>query len=151
MGWSDISISLSGPIVQSLQIHFSDRWLAATPQMLLETPLTTDRNYIFSQKYKEKDEEKYRIIEAPLSHAAPSDGLFGGDASRVFGGLHEHFGRHMRRFMGGGDDELDGDNQPDHGMHIQLTRRCALLFYFAIGTEVANIFKLHGVVRRASD
>jgi phosphatidylserine/phosphatidylglycerophosphate/cardiolipin synthase-like enzyme len=26
MGWSDISISLSGPIVSSLAIHFVDRW-----------------------------------------------------------------------------------------------------------------------------
>ena len=26
MGWSDISISLSGPIVDSLAIHFVDRW-----------------------------------------------------------------------------------------------------------------------------
>jgi len=26
MGWSDISISLAGPIVSSLLIHFADRW-----------------------------------------------------------------------------------------------------------------------------
>lgn len=26
MGWSDISISLSGPIVDSLSVHFVDRW-----------------------------------------------------------------------------------------------------------------------------
>lgn len=27
MGWSDISISLSGPILNSLAIHFCQRWL----------------------------------------------------------------------------------------------------------------------------
>jgi len=26
MGWSDVSVSLSGPIVNSLLIHFTDRW-----------------------------------------------------------------------------------------------------------------------------
>jgi len=26
MGWSDISISLSGPILDSLAIHFTQRW-----------------------------------------------------------------------------------------------------------------------------
>jgi phosphatidylserine/phosphatidylglycerophosphate/cardiolipin synthase-like enzyme len=30
MGWSDISISLSGPIVSSLAIHFVDRWLVCS-------------------------------------------------------------------------------------------------------------------------
>ncbi|KAI1174654.1 phospholipase [Nemania sp. FL0916] len=46
MGWSDIAISLSGPIVNSLVEHFTDRW-----------------NFIFKEKYAEKDPGKYRILE----------------------------------------------------------------------------------------
>ncbi|KAI0393490.1 phospholipase D/nuclease [Xylariaceae sp. FL0594] len=42
MGWSDIAISLSGPIVNSLLNHFTDRW-----------------NFIFDSKYGEKDPGKY--------------------------------------------------------------------------------------------
>ncbi|EON96350.1 putative phospholipase d protein [Phaeoacremonium minimum UCRPA7] len=57
MGWSDISISLSGPIVNSLNIHFTDRW-----------------NYIFSQKYHAKDGEKYQMIQPPPSHAVAPEG-----------------------------------------------------------------------------
>ncbi|KAH8680863.1 putative phospholipase D [Xylariales sp. PMI_506] len=42
MGWSDISISLDGPIVKNLVDHFVDRW-----------------NYIFGEKYIAQDPEKY--------------------------------------------------------------------------------------------
>ncbi|KAK7998141.1 hypothetical protein PG989_006181 [Apiospora arundinis] len=45
MGWSDISISLDGPIVSNLIDHFSDRW-----------------NFIFEQKYSGKDPGKYEPV-----------------------------------------------------------------------------------------
>ncbi|KAK3390206.1 hypothetical protein B0H63DRAFT_108320 [Podospora didyma] len=105
MGWSDISISLSGPIVDSLLIHFADRW-----------------NYIFTSKYTNRDIGKYQLIEAPGSHAAPSSGLLG-EGEDFFSGLHSHFGRRVQHFFGGEEEQpyLAGP-QPSDGAHIQLTR-----------------------------
>jgi phospholipase D1/2 len=45
MGWSDISISLEGPILDNLIDHFSDRW-----------------NVILDAKYKDKDPGKYEQV-----------------------------------------------------------------------------------------
>ncbi|KAK1752128.1 hypothetical protein QBC47DRAFT_306240 [Echria macrotheca] len=100
MGWSDISISLSGPIVDSLAIHFVDRW-----------------NYIFDDKYTSRDVGKYQRLEKPShgrSHNLLPDGEF-------FGGLHHHFSRRMHRFIGD-DDQQDQEFRPSDGAHIQLTR-----------------------------
>ncbi|KAI0543964.1 phospholipase [Xylaria curta] len=79
MGWSDIAISLSGPIVHSLITHFTDRW-----------------NFIFDEKYNEKDPGKYRRFEQSS----------GEDNSRGFphpdfDGLEDRFNRGVRHFMGG--------------------------------------------------
>ncbi|KAI1821078.1 phospholipase [Xylaria intraflava] len=46
MGWSDISISLKGPIVHNLIDHFTDRW-----------------NFIFDEKYREQNPGKYTKFE----------------------------------------------------------------------------------------
>lgn len=42
MGWSDISISLRGPVIEDLRRHFVDRW-----------------NYIFDTKYYARNEGRY--------------------------------------------------------------------------------------------
>lgn len=42
MGWSDISISLSGPVVQDLQRHFVERW-----------------NFIYNEKYNVRRDVRY--------------------------------------------------------------------------------------------
>lgn len=42
MGWSDISISLSGPVVQDLRRHFVDRW-----------------NFIYDEKYNVRKDARY--------------------------------------------------------------------------------------------
>ncbi|KAI1111792.1 phospholipase [Nemania sp. NC0429] len=82
MGWSDIAISLSGPIVNSLIEHFTDRW-----------------NFIFDEKYREKDPGKYRRLEQSR------EGEEGGEGSHHFprpdfGGLEDQFNRGVRHFMG---------------------------------------------------
>ncbi|KAK3687304.1 hypothetical protein B0T22DRAFT_478641 [Podospora appendiculata] len=109
MGWSDISISLSGPIVNSLAIHFADRW-----------------NFIFNQKYLTRDIGKYQLIELEASHVpTPQRMIPEGDDS--FSGLHHHFGRRMRNFFEGGEEEQQEAPvvKSRDGAHIQLTRRQA--------------------------
>ena len=107
MGWSDISISLSGPIVNSLLIHFTERW-----------------NYIYSQKYVNRQNEGYAPLDPPPTHAPPSQGLISGD-DEVFRDIHQHFSRHLHRFFGGGDGGQDRQESRDEGAHVQLCRRCA--------------------------
>lgn len=104
MGWSDISISLSGPIVDSLAIHFVDRW-----------------NYIFDDKYTNRDVGKYFRLEKP-NHAGPSEGLLG-EGEELFGGLHHHFSKRYHRFLGDEEEEPERPFGPNDGAHIQLLRR----------------------------
>ncbi|KUI63718.1 Phospholipase D2 [Cytospora mali] len=107
MGWSDISISLTGPIVNSLAVHFVDRW-----------------NYIFGQKYNTDDNTKYQVLEAAVAHAPPARGLLEEgqyEAGEVFGGLQRHFSKHFGRMWG---EEGAREREEDHGLHIQLCRSC---------------------------
>ncbi|KAI0869425.1 phospholipase [Hypoxylon argillaceum] len=84
MGWSDIAISLSGPIVNSLVEHFTDRW-----------------NFIFDEKYEKKNPGKYHRLQHPRGEddhhfsRPDSDGFPHPD----FGGLEDRFNR-VRHFMG---------------------------------------------------
>ncbi|KAK3319292.1 hypothetical protein B0H66DRAFT_265709 [Apodospora peruviana] len=103
MGWADISISLSGPIVDSLLIHFGQRW-----------------NFIFNQKYTTRDIGKYQLIQIPESHSAASQ-----DGGESFGGLHHHFRHRLQNFFGDDGEEQEAhQRQPaqNDGAHIQLTR-----------------------------
>jgi phospholipase D1/2 len=99
MGWSDISISLSGPIVQSLIYHFTDRW-----------------NYIFKQKYVVRTENKYAPLESARSHTQQSGDLFRD--------VHQRLHHGMRQMMGTGQYDGDGPSDQSNGeANIQLTRR----------------------------
>lgn len=99
MGWSDISISLSGPVVNSLIHHFTDRW-----------------NYIFNHKYLARAENKYAPLDAALSQEPPT-----GDSFRD---VHQRFHHGMRRAMGMDGSEERRDVKEDGGQaNIQLTRR----------------------------
>jgi len=102
MGWSDISISLSGPIVQNLIHHFTDRW-----------------NYIFNQKYVARADNKYAPLESAVSNVEPSGALFRD--------VHQRFHHGMRHMMRR-DGEYEGQEtreQNDGQANIQLTRRQA--------------------------
>ncbi|KAI1122437.1 phospholipase [Nemania abortiva] len=113
MGWSDIALSLSGPIVHSLVDHFTDRW-----------------NFIFDEKYEKKDPGTYQRLQQS-----------GGERSRHFphpdfGGLEDRFNQGVQHFMGeagyhhrghGGHHEDRGgrehEQQGDSGRaNIQLCR-----------------------------
>ncbi|KAJ8125239.1 hypothetical protein O1611_g8401 [Lasiodiplodia mahajangana] len=121
MGWSDIAISLSGPIVNSLIDHFADRW-----------------NFIFNEKYNEKDPGKYQRLQQ--SGAGQPEGEQEHHFYRPdFGGLEDRFNRGVQHFMGdtgyhhGGhrrhheDDEDNEDRGYEHRggsgrVNIQLCR-----------------------------
>lgn len=113
MGWSDISISMTGPIVNSAILHFTDRW-----------------NYIFGQKYNTDDgAAKYQKIENAIRHARPAPGLIEHgerEAGEMFGGLQRHFTKHFGHWGGeSGREERSHDegSGEDHGAHIQFCRR----------------------------
>ncbi|OIW28351.1 phospholipase D/nuclease [Coniochaeta ligniaria NRRL 30616] len=99
MGWSDISISLSGPIVDSLIHHFTDRW-----------------NYIFNQKYLARAENKYAPLERAVNRAEP--------AGDMFRGVHQRFQHGMRHMMSRDEYGEGQDSQQQDGgqANIQLTR-----------------------------
>ncbi|KAL2135746.1 hypothetical protein VTI74DRAFT_7116 [Chaetomium olivicolor] len=124
MGWSDISISLSGPIVDSLAIHFTQRW-----------------NFIFDKKYTTRDIGKYCRLEPPQSHSGASSHLLD-DGEEYFGGLHLRFSRHMNRFLGYEEEERTrGPQRKSDGAHIQLTRSCCQ-WSVGVSTEhsIANAY-----------
>ncbi|KAI1102375.1 phospholipase D/nuclease [Jackrogersella minutella] len=107
MGWSDIAISLKGPIVGSLKNHFTDRW-----------------NFIFGEKYTKRDAGKYERIG------------FGGPTERSPEQHHHfmddfqgHLNRGMRHVIGGeqhyGQREREDDDYGRSGqVKIQLCRSC---------------------------
>jgi len=78
--------------------------------------LSDHRNYIFDDKYTNRDAGKYIRLQKP-SHGGPPDGEY-------FGGLQHHFSRRMHRMLG---DEEQSEHvapfQPSDGAHIQLCRR----------------------------
>ncbi|SPQ25196.1 43ab1b8c-7699-4c09-a344-cc17b2df94f7 [Thermothielavioides terrestris] len=124
MGWSDISISLSGPIVDSLAIHFVQRW-----------------NFIFNSKYISRDIGKYQLLEGPPTHRHAASHLLE-DGEEYFGGLHRRFTRHMHRFLGdAGEETFRGPQGPSDGAHIQLTRSCSK-WSMGVSTEhsIANAY-----------
>jgi phospholipase D1/2 len=108
MGWSDITVSLNGPIVGNLLDHFIDRW-----------------NFIYGEKYTRKDEGKYQ----PLPLGAPQGEQGGEDESysrHLFNRVHGQFDRGVRRFMGNDDEGEEGGEErsgASQGISIQLCRR----------------------------
>lgn len=104
MGWSDISLSLSGPIVDSLLMHFTDRW-----------------NYILGQKYVTQDPGKYAKLPVPHAPRRPMRGLLR-EGEQSFTGLHLH--RRFARAVGWQEQEQEREPKPNLGAHIQLTRSC---------------------------
>ncbi|OTB12732.1 hypothetical protein K445DRAFT_320868 [Daldinia sp. EC12] len=108
MGWSDIAISLKGPIVGSLINHFTDRW-----------------NFIFNEKYTKKDPGKYERI-ASGGHVERSRGE---QHHGMFDDFQGHFNRGLRRLVGEGGEEhhrsRGGDDYDNSGgIKIQLCRSC---------------------------
>ncbi|KAL7938085.1 putative phospholipase D [Trichoderma chlorosporum] len=130
MGWSDVALSMNGPIVSDLVAHFVDRW-----------------NFIYDAKYNEKDPGKYVRLSIPGSHRPserhygqerPEGGEYeerrgGGMLSRFTDSLADEMGslgiseRHRphRSHHSEYDDERTREPRSGRGdTHIQLTRSC---------------------------
>ncbi|KAI1141927.1 phospholipase D/nuclease [Hypoxylon sp. FL0543] len=111
MGWSDIAISLKGPIVGSLIEHFTDRW-----------------NFIFDEKYAKRDAGKYERIgfggPTERSREGPHHLMdeFGGHVNR---GIRHLIGQEGEEHYGHRDRERAHDNYGHAGnVKIQLCRSC---------------------------
>jgi phospholipase D1/2 len=130
MGWSDISISLKGPIVEDLRAHFAQRW-----------------NFIYFEKYDVRKDSRYHPIDFSPSRA----GIIGhpyrpdGEGRGVQGeGQYHHFRERMRQqyesargmIMNEGEqlrhrmysyDQRPSQQYPSGplgGVHIQVMRSC---------------------------
>ncbi|KAI1641239.1 phospholipase D/nuclease [Biscogniauxia mediterranea] len=95
MGWSDVSLSLNGPIVSNLVEHFKDRW-----------------NFIFQDKYTKKDEGKYQPVSGSRSieqqYEQPGYEQPHEERRHHFGGFQDRFNDGLRRFVGDGEGYDDG-------------------------------------------
>ncbi|KAI1319331.1 phospholipase D/nuclease [Xylariaceae sp. FL0255] len=105
MGWSDISISLDGPIVGNLISHFTDRW-----------------NFMYDEKYRGKDGEKYDRFPTTMHHPGQ------GEHHHRYEDFEEHLERGMRHMMRErADSERYENDTTDHYQrsgraNIQLCR-----------------------------
>ncbi|TDZ40589.1 Phospholipase D1 [Colletotrichum spinosum] len=118
MGWSDVSISLNGPIVQSLSDHFVDRW-----------------NFIFDDKYSKKNPGKYGRIDGAnqesgrIAAEGQGGGFFGAPSGgHLFGDLSDRINRGISRLTvtdnDGDDNRPERQDRGDQSANIQLTRSC---------------------------
>jgi phospholipase D1/2 len=67
MGWSDVALSLAGPVVQDLRTHFAQRW-----------------NFIYDEKYSKKATRYARLPET--SSGAQQGGVYPPPQQRGFEG-----------------------------------------------------------------
>ncbi|RKU48974.1 hypothetical protein DL546_009487 [Coniochaeta pulveracea] len=106
MGWSDISISLSGPIVNSLIEHFTHRW-----------------NFIYNQKYVSRIPAEYQPLEPRRTQGRAE---YGG-GGHGFGEVRQRFQHEFRHHVLREEDseprrEYQGREDEDGQAQIQLTR-----------------------------
>jgi phospholipase D1/2 len=92
MGWSDISISVRGVILDDLQQHFSQRW-----------------NFIYNEKMASRNDPKYSTI----SYKSPLGGYSNVDES-VAHGIKEHLEHKLH--------EVEGDLEGKIQHHLRRTK-----------------------------
>ncbi|CAH0048808.1 unnamed protein product [Clonostachys solani] len=97
MGWSDVALSMTGPIVDSLVAHFADRW-----------------NFIWQQKYKSKNQGKYNVLTVKDINQEEDDS--------TLDHLTNRFNRGMSRLMHFGSDDNDDEGRPARGQDGQTTK-----------------------------
>lgn len=105
MGWSDISVSLRGPVVEDLRRHFVERW-----------------NFIWKTKYN-SDHEDNRYQRLTLQRGPAPGGLEGGSNEQGWGlsgfghTLHDQF----HHYVGGGHHSSSGAGR----FKCQIVRSCS--------------------------
>ncbi|KAK4192729.1 hypothetical protein QBC35DRAFT_483180 [Podospora australis] len=127
MGWSDIALSLSGPIVDNLATHFCQRW-----------------NFIFDKKYTTRDIGKYIRLTPPgaRDHSSHTAGRIMDHGEEFIG----HFSKKVGYFWGEDGQRHEGRRTPvpvqlDGTANIQLTRS-ASKWSVGVNTEhsIANAY-----------
>jgi phosphatidylserine/phosphatidylglycerophosphate/cardiolipin synthase-like enzyme len=78
MGWSDVALCLSGPVVQDLRTHFAQRW-----------------NFIYDEKYSKKATRYSRLPET--SSGAQQGGVYPPPPMQQRGFEDEDEGTSVRR------------------------------------------------------
>ncbi|GAB1741260.1 hypothetical protein NU219Hw_g6501t1 [Hortaea werneckii] len=131
MGWSDVALSLRGPVVEDLKAHFAQRW-----------------NFIYFEKYSIRQNKRYH----PITFRPSRGGIIGhpyrqaeGGAELQGEGQYDHFRNKMKEQYEAGLDRLEhGREEVRERMHhyqnaqevqypqghlggvqIQLMRSCA--------------------------
>ena len=108
MGWSDISLSLTGPVVQDLRTHFAQRW-----------------NFIYDEKYGKKDTRYQRVSDAG-GPGAQQGGFYpppptqqrdfdGEEGERGFGGEGEEGDRGLFGHRGGFRERIHQEYEEHYG------------------------------------
>ncbi|KAF4546230.1 Phospholipase d active site-containing protein [Lasiodiplodia theobromae] len=127
MGWSDVALSLNGPVVADLQEHFTQRW-----------------NYIFHEKYKIKNDGRFErlSVKKPAPKQQDDDLAYGEEDSgygfrKTLTSLSHHAHHQFQRaehHFGYGQQEQQPESEIHEGSNdragtgaaaIQLTRSCA--------------------------
>ena len=124
MGWSDISVSLRGPVVKDLREHFVERW-----------------NFIYNEKYDVRGDKRYSrlsLMQNPFSSQPQGNETSQrGDPSGISSHQPHHGGHHHRMHDLGGkfeqrleqgmqevqDQYLGGDQVG--GISCQVVRSCS--------------------------
>ncbi|KAK3997401.1 hypothetical protein QBC44DRAFT_315974 [Cladorrhinum sp. PSN332] len=124
MGWSDVALSVSGPVVDHLAQHFCERW-----------------NFIFNKKYTNRDIGKYSLLQAPGGYIP---GQQKGHREELYDDIHDKFSKHVpshiKGYFGHGQDE-SGQQPQFEGSQIQLIRSICK-WSLGISTEhsIANAY-----------
>ncbi|KAH3999226.1 phospholipase [Parastagonospora nodorum] len=105
MGWSDVALSLAGPVVQDLRTHFSQRW-----------------NFIYDAKYSKKA-TRYARLPDTSSGAQEASGPsqqreFEGEGDRGFGGEGESGERGLFGRSGGLRQKLFERANQEYHEHV---------------------------------
>ncbi|KAF4339158.1 phospholipase d1 [Fusarium beomiforme] len=114
MGWSDVALSMNGPITRDMVDHFIDRW-----------------NFIFKDKYKEKNPGKYHKLEMPPRDTSGSGDRRSKGDDDYLGGLTQQFSRGMDRLRSLGEHDAPHHERGHRSEgrsdmpHIQMIRSCA--------------------------
>ncbi|SPN99616.1 related to phospholipase D [Cephalotrichum gorgonifer] len=83
MGWTDVSISLNGPITGSLIHHFKDRW-----------------NYLFKEKYSKKNPGRYAKFDRILPPGGESGHHSWRDPNALLDSVHGRMSRGLSQWTG---------------------------------------------------
>ncbi|KAF2199747.1 phospholipase D/nuclease [Delitschia confertaspora ATCC 74209] len=93
MGWSDISLCLTGPVVEDLQNHFTQRW-----------------NFIYNEKYNVRKDVRYSMLPPIEPSGTTSQGQYYPPPAQRYRDGEEEEGQ-----RGFGDDEYERGREDERG------------------------------------